>query len=64
MREVACPHCGKAVPWSKESKWRPFCSKRCRLIDLGQWFSEEHTIPGEGAGTDHVSTGDQEASES
>lgn len=47
MREVTCPHCGKPVPWSPESRWRPFCSERCRLIDLGQWFAEEHAIPGE-----------------
>ncbi|NHA16045.1 DNA gyrase inhibitor YacG [Thioalkalivibrio sp. XN279] len=47
MREVECPHCGKPVPWTPESRWRPFCSERCRLIDLGQWFGEEHAIPGE-----------------
>ncbi|NGP52159.1 DNA gyrase inhibitor YacG [Thioalkalivibrio sp. XN8] len=47
MREVECPHCGKLVPWTPESRWRPFCSERCRLVDLGQWFGEEHTIPGE-----------------
>ena len=47
MREVDCPHCGKPVPWTPESRWRPFCSERCRLIDLGQWFGEEHAIPGE-----------------
>ena len=47
--EVSCPNCGKPVEWSPTSKWRPFCSQRCRLIDLGQWFSEEHAIPGETA---------------
>ena len=55
MREVSCPHCGKPVPWSPESKWRPFCSERCRLIDLGQWFSEEHAIAGEDADADEWS---------
>jgi uncharacterized protein len=49
MEEVPCPHCGKPVPWSPASRWRPFCSERCRLIDLGQWFGEEHAIPGEPA---------------
>ncbi len=43
---VACPSCGKSVPWSAASPWRPFCSKRCRLIDLGAWFGEEHRIAG------------------
>jgi uncharacterized protein len=47
--EVTCPNCGKAVPWSPQSTFRPFCSERCRLIDLGAWFSEEHAIPGDAA---------------
>lgn len=47
MREVKCPHCGNLVTWSKDSAWKPFCSERCRLIDLGNWASEKHSIPGE-----------------
>ncbi|MDE1984642.1 MAG: DNA gyrase inhibitor YacG, partial [Gammaproteobacteria bacterium] len=38
---VPCPHCGKAVPWDESSNWKPFCSARCRLIDLGGWLSEK-----------------------
>ena len=34
------------------SPFRPFCSERCRLIDLGAWLSEERAIPGEPAGTE------------
>jgi len=45
--EVPCPTCGKPVNWSEASTWRPFCSERCRLIDLGAWFSEERGIPAE-----------------
>jgi len=44
---VACPTCGKEVVWNEDSKWRPFCSERCKLIDLGEWASESHRIPGE-----------------
>lgn len=44
--EVKCPTCEKMVPWTKESEFKPFCCERCRLIDLGQWASEEHRIPG------------------
>jgi len=47
--EVACPTCGKRVPWVAENRWRPFCSERCKLIDLGEWLSEEKRIPGEPA---------------
>ena len=46
-RSVACPTCKKAVPWSEASPWRPFCSERCRMIDLGEWLSEEKSIAGE-----------------
>jgi len=43
-KTVLCPNCNKRVPWTSESRWRPFCSERCRLIDLGEWFDEEHRI--------------------
>lgn len=42
---VPCPTCGKPVPWTPASTWRPFCSERCRLIDLGDWLNENHRIP-------------------
>jgi endogenous inhibitor of DNA gyrase (YacG/DUF329 family) len=45
--EVPCPTCGRPVPWEEASHWRPFCSERCRLIDLGAWFNEERSIPTE-----------------
>jgi hypothetical protein len=41
---VKCPNCQRPVPWAPESKWRPFCSERCRLIDLGEWLDEGHKI--------------------
>ena len=44
---VKCPTCGKDVEWSAAQKWRPFCCERCHLIDLGEWASEGHRIPGE-----------------
>jgi endogenous inhibitor of DNA gyrase (YacG/DUF329 family) len=41
---VLCPHCGAAVEWSAASRFRPFCSERCKLIDLGAWASEQYRI--------------------
>jgi len=35
------------VEWSPASQYRPFCSERCRLIDLGAWLTEQHKIPDE-----------------
>jgi len=49
---VKCPTCKRPVEWSAESVHRPFCSERCRLIDLGAWFGEQHRIPDDSAGTD------------
>jgi hypothetical protein len=43
-KTIACPNCGKPVSWTQESRWRPFCSERCRLIDLGEWFDGGHRI--------------------
>lgn len=43
---VPCPTCQKDLPWSKGNPHRPFCSERCKLIDLGEWASEGHAIPG------------------
>lgn len=45
-KKVKCPTCGKAVEWSEKNPWRPFCSERCKLIDLGEWANESHRIPG------------------
>jgi endogenous inhibitor of DNA gyrase (YacG/DUF329 family) len=42
---VACPQCGKEVVWGEESPFRPFCSERCKLIDLGQWANEGYRVP-------------------
>jgi len=41
---VQCPTCQADVVWQAESRFRPFCSDRCRLIDLGEWASESRRI--------------------
>ncbi|KZX50807.1 DNA gyrase inhibitor [Stutzerimonas frequens] len=43
---VECPTCKALVEWGEQSPYRPFCSERCKLIDLGAWASEEHAIAG------------------
>jgi endogenous inhibitor of DNA gyrase (YacG/DUF329 family) len=42
---VACPTCGEPTSFGADNRWRPFCSERCRLIDLGAWASEAYRIP-------------------
>ncbi|MDQ2921189.1 MAG: DNA gyrase inhibitor YacG [Acidobacteriota bacterium] len=40
-----CPTCNKQVEW-QDNPFRPFCSERCKLVDLGKWVSEEYRVPG------------------
>ncbi len=47
MVKVNCPTCQTQVEWIAENKCKPFCSDRCRLIDLGEWASESRVIKGE-----------------
>lgn len=45
MRTVSCPRCGAQAPYSSANPWRPFCSERCRIIDLGDWAAEAYRVP-------------------
>ncbi|MCK9605304.1 MAG: DNA gyrase inhibitor YacG [Methylomonas sp.] len=49
---VACPTCKTPVPWVAEQTFKPFCSQRCKLIDLGDWATEAHKIPGQSVSTE------------
>jgi uncharacterized protein len=42
---VKCPNCRRAVLWTTDNLFKPFCSERCKLIDLGEWANEEKRIP-------------------
>lgn len=46
MKEIVlqCPICRQSVIWNKENVHRPFCSARCKLIDLGEWANEQRRI--------------------
>jgi endogenous inhibitor of DNA gyrase (YacG/DUF329 family) len=41
---VNCPQCGKEMVWDTSNRFRPFCSERCKLIDLGKWANEEYCV--------------------
>ena len=45
MITVNCPTCHALVQWQPENEYRPFCSERCKLIDLGAWADEQHALP-------------------
>lgn len=44
-RLVACPNCKKLAEFSPNNAFRPFCSERCKMIDLGVWATEGYAIP-------------------
>jgi len=57
-RKIRCPQCGGEAWWAPENPWRPFCSERCKQIDLGAWASDAYRIPVQG----EVGEGDGERS--
>ena len=46
-QKITCPTCGKQTTWNPQNTYRPFCSDRCKLIDLGEWANESRKIAGE-----------------
>lgn len=48
-KRVRCPQCGAMAEYKTDNPSRPFCSERCKLIDLGAWAEERYSIPGVGA---------------
>jgi endogenous inhibitor of DNA gyrase (YacG/DUF329 family) len=60
MATVSCPTCNRPVVWSDVSPWRPFCSERCKLIDLGAWAAEQHAIPGDATPPDEDQPGERD----
>jgi endogenous inhibitor of DNA gyrase (YacG/DUF329 family) len=44
-RIAACPRCSRSSRLDEQNPWRPFCSERCKMLDLGAWFDGRHAIP-------------------
>jgi len=55
-RIVLCPRCGTQVEWGPQNRYRPFCSARCRDVDLGHWFGERYTVPATEPGDEEDAT--------
>lgn len=67
-RQVKCPRCSKPALFTQENPHRPFCSERCKIIDLGAWAEEKYAIPAsvqpeleENTDQDRGSAGDPES---
>lgn len=61
---MRCPLCRRETMW-EDNDWRPFCSERCQVIDLGNWATESYRIsePVNDDSTDRARTGVNEESE-
>lgn len=46
MKKPSCPTCKGALPPREKNAWFPFCSDRCKVIDLGRWFGGSYAVPG------------------
>jgi endogenous inhibitor of DNA gyrase (YacG/DUF329 family) len=57
---VRCPTCKQPVS-TEERRFRPFCSERCKLIDLGRWLDGSYTVPGEPADEEDLAEADPES---
>jgi endogenous inhibitor of DNA gyrase (YacG/DUF329 family) len=44
LKSAACPQCGQLASLDQANAWRPFCSQRCKLLDLGEWFSGSYAV--------------------
>ena len=55
---VKCPGCGALCLFAPANKWRPFCSERCRSLDLGAWASERYRVNGQAHATLDADTPD------
>ncbi|MCB1857060.1 MAG: DNA gyrase inhibitor YacG [Gammaproteobacteria bacterium] len=55
-----CPTCKRHFTWISDSPWRPFCSERCRIIDLGEWLDEGYRFRGPSNNTDSTPWSDGE----
>lgn len=44
-KQVPCPNCKTLSDFTPQNPYRPFCSERCKLTDLGEWASESYKIP-------------------
>ena len=53
-KKVNCPQCKKEIEYSPQNKFRPFCSNRCQLLDLGEWASNKYAVPIESCSADDL----------
>ena len=63
VRKVPCPTCGEPSVFEPFNPYRPFCSERCRLIDLGRWIDGKYVTPGPSVSQKQAEEQDESADE-
>ena len=51
---VPCPTCGRRVAYTADNRCRPFCSLRCKYLDLGAWADGRRVLPGDPQGEEEA----------
>ncbi len=51
---VTCPRCGGISVYATSNRYRPFCSERCKQIDMGAWASEQFALPAKASPEDFL----------
>jgi len=64
QHKIVCPTCSQKNTWRPENVFKPFCSDRCKLIDLGEWASEGRKIPGDPVDPNCLPVGNDVANDS
>ena len=59
-KNIKCPHCSKPGTWQADNPYKPFCSERCKLIDLGAWATEQYRSPDESIDSSQLTDDDTE----
>jgi endogenous inhibitor of DNA gyrase (YacG/DUF329 family) len=63
LEKIICPTCAQKDTWRTENTFKPFCSERCKLIDLGEWASESRKIPGDPVDPNNILAGIDDAND-
>lgn len=59
IKTFPCPRCGQASQW-QDNAFRPFCSERCKIIDLGAWANDEYRLPTQDSSSEITPEHDQD----
>jgi endogenous inhibitor of DNA gyrase (YacG/DUF329 family) len=60
--KTPCPECAAPAEQDRANRWRPFCSERCKMIDLSKWLDGSYVVPGPPADPGQPGTADEEGS--